>query len=140
MNYFIYICRRSHVNLRDHKTIINLFIHHQSNQTPSHPITILCFTQFVCILPDTKAIVNIVIIIWIFTLIRVKVCFCNTGYSRAPPDPPRPRDRAKSHPNSSSGDLRRKNGRRSQSRRATIFQSCPPGDGSNHYIFMLAQR
>ena len=57
------------------------------------------------------------------------------GSSRAPPDTPRPRDRAKSHPHSSPRDPRRQNGRRSQTRRATIFKVALPEMASNHYIF-----
>ena len=76
MNYLIYICRRSHVNLRDHKTIINTFIHHQSNQPPSHLITVIYFTQYIYLhIPDTKAIVNIVTMIGIFSLIEWSVPF-----------------------------------------------------------------
>ena len=53
----------------------------------------------------------------------------NSCGSQAPPDPPRPGDRAKSHPHSSPHDPRRKNGRRSQTRRTTIFKVALPGDG-----------
>ena len=90
MNYLIYICRRSHVNLRDHKTIINTFIHHQSNQPPSHLITVIYFTQFIYV-PDTKAIVNIVIITGIFSLIELMYVFSTPAI---PGHHPIPRDRA----------------------------------------------
>ena len=53
----------------------------------------------------------------------------NSCDSRAPPDPARPRDRVKSHPHSSPRDPLRKNGRCSQTRQETTFQSCPTGDG-----------
>ena len=65
----------------------------------------------------------------------------NSCESRAPPDPPRPRDRAKSHPHSSPRDPRRMNGRRSQTRLATIFKVALPETASNHYIsFWLSGR
>ena len=49
------------------------FVHHQSIQTPSHPNTIIYCSQFIYILPDAKAIANIVIIIGIYSSIRVEV-------------------------------------------------------------------
>ena len=59
--------------------------------------------------------------------------FFNTGCSGAPPDPPRPRDRVKSHPHSSPCDPRRKNGRKLGERR--FFKVALPEMASNHYIF-----
>ena len=61
----------------------------------------------------------------------------NSWESRAPPDPLRPCDRAKSYPHSSLRDPRRKNGRCSQIQRATTFLCCPPGYGNQLLHFIL---
>ena len=67
--------------------------------------------------------------------LKYQVCFFNTGYSRARPDPPRPRDRAKSHPHSSPRDPRRKNGHRLQTRRARTFNTVGFPEAANDLSF-----
>ena len=63
----------------------------------------------------------------------------NSCDSRVPPNPPRPHDRAKSHPHSSPRDIRRENGRRSQTRRATISEVALPETASNRNKFISGQ-
>ena len=79
--------------------------------------------------------------IWIFENMPAVTYPKNSCDFQALPDLPRPCDHAKAHPHSSPRDPRQKNGHRSQTRRATTFQSCPPEMESNHYIsFWLSGR
>ena len=71
----------------------------------------------------------------IFSLIGVNVCFFNTGYSRAPPDPPRPCGRAKSHPYSSPRDSRRKTDVATKVGEGRFFKVALPETVSNLYFF-----
>ena len=71
---------------------------------------------------------------WIFENMPVVIYPQNSCESRVPPDPPRPRDRAKSYPHSSPRDTRRKNERR-------FLKVGLPETANNHYIsFWLSGR
>ena len=66
---------------------------------------------------------------WIFKSFSVLECPAGERLSRAPPDLPRPRDRAMRAPHDSPRCAPRKNGRRSPTRRAGGVERNPPGDG-----------
>ena len=66
----------------------------------------------------------------------LKVCFYfNTSCSRVPPDPPRPRDRAKSHPHSSLVIPGERTGVADEVGERRLFKVALPETASNHYIF-----
>ena len=85
-------------------------------------------TQKAFILTVQYACVVNIVIIGIFSLVEIMFLFQHRllpGATRSPKTA-RPRQVL---PTQQPRDPRRNNGRRSQSRRATIFRSCPPGDG-----------
>ena len=71
---------------------------------------------------------------WVSENTPVIIYPINSSESQAPPNSPRPRDRAKSHPHSCPRDPRRKNRSRSQIRRATFSKVALPETASDQYI------
>ena len=66
---------------------------------------------------------------WLLTIMSVVASFFNTGCCGAPPDPPRPQDRATPAPRSSTRCNRQKNRSQRQTRSAGGLETSPPGDG-----------